>query len=400
MKFFKLHIALFFIFLSNFLFAQNSNSYSVKREKLFDRINFADELLSEAEDFNNNALVRLKIIKNKISYRKAVVETFNKEISYIDGKIEDLKQEQSELSEDLTDIKKEYEQLIYYAYKNKSAYHKLMFILSAETFMQAYKRLKYLEQYTNYRRKQVEIIVLKNELIEKNIAELEQQKIKKLSLIDNRLREQEFLEAEELKEEQVVASAGQDYESLESSILTGKKSISMLDYSVNQIVNDINTDVATASATAELSGVESDKIMTKKFKAKQGELLSPVDKGLVVYAFGEHEHPNFPNLIVRNDGIDILTVSGSIVRAIFTGKVMKVIDIPGLNKSVLIKHGDYYSLYSNLINVNVSENELVGEGQEIGIIFTDKFEDNSSILKFQLWEKKEKLNPEEWLIDF
>lgn len=400
MKFFKLHIALFFIFFGNFLVAQNSNSYSVKREKLFDRINFADELLSEAEDFNNNALVRLKIIKNKISYRKAVVETFNKEISYIDGKIEDLKQEQSELSEDLTDIKKEYEQLIYYAYKNKSAYHKLMFILSAETFMQAYKRLKYLEQYTNYRRKQVEIIVLKNELIEKNIAELEQQKIKKLSLIDNRLREQEFLEAEELKEEQVVASAGQDYESLESSILTGKKSISMLDYSVNQIVNDINTDVATASATAELSGVESDKIMTKKFKAKQGELLSPVDKGLVVYAFGEHEHPNFPNLIVRNDGIDILTVSGSIVRAIFTGKVMKVIDIPGLNKSVLIKHGDYYSLYSNLINVNVSENELVGEGQEIGIIFTDKFEDNSSILKFQLWEKKEKLNPEEWLIDF
>jgi len=400
MKFFKLHIALFFIFFGNFLFAQNSNSYSVKREKLFDRINFADELLSEAEDFNNNALVRLKIIKNKISYRKAVVETFNKEISYIDGKIEDLKQEQSELSEDLTDIKKEYEQLIYYAYKNKSAYHKLMFILSAETFMQAYKRLKYLEQYTNYRRKQVEIIVIKNELIEKNIAELEQQKIKKLSLIDNRLREQEFLEAEELKEEQVVASAGQDYESLESSILTGKKSTSMLDYSVNQIVNDINTDVATASATAELSGVESDKIMTKKFKAKQGELLSPVDKGLVVYAFGEHEHPNFPNLIVRNDGIDILTVSGSIVRAIFTGKVMKVIDIPGLNKSVLIKHGDYYSLYSNLINVNVSENELVGEGQEIGIIFTDKFEDNSSILKFQLWEKKEKLNPEEWLIDF
>jgi len=396
----KIHIGLFFILLSNFSFSQNSDTYRAKREKLFDRINFADELLSEADNFKNNALVRLKIIKNKISYRKAVVETFNKEISYIDGRIESLKLEQLELADELREIKKEYEQLIYYAYKNKSAYHKLMFILSAETFMQAYKRLKYLEQYTNYRRKQVESIVLKNARIEKNIAELEEQKVKKLSLIDNRLREQEFLEAEELKEEQVMASAGQDYEALEGTLLTGKKSSSLLDFSINQIVTDLNSDAATALATAELSGKESDKILTRKFKEKQGKLSSPVEKGLVVYAFGEHEHPNFPNLIVRNDGIDILTVSGSIVRAIFTGKVMKVIDIPGLNKSVLVKHGDYYSLYSNLINVNVSENELVGEGQEIGIIFTDRFEDNSSILKFQLWEKKEKLNPEEWLIEF
>ncbi len=400
MRFKKNHFSLFFILLSTFSYSQTTNSYSAKRDKLFDRINFANELLSEAEDFNNNALVRLKIIKNKISYRKAVVETFNKEISYIDNKIESLKLEQEELSEELGEIKKEYEQLIYYAYKNKSAYHKLMFILSAETFMQAYKRLKYLEQYTSYRRKQVESIVLKNTRIDKNIAELEEQKIRKLSLIDNRLREQEFLEAEELKEEQVVASAGQDYEALESSISTGKKTNSLLDLSINQIVVDLNSDAATASATAEFSGKESDRILTRKFKEKQGKLFSPVEKGLVVYAFGEHEHPSFPNLIVRNDGIDILTVSGSIVRAIFTGKVMKVIDIPGLNKSVLIKHGDYYSLYSNLINVNVSENELVGEGQEIGIIFTDKFEDNSSILKFQLWEKKEKLNPEEWLTEF
>jgi murein DD-endopeptidase MepM/ murein hydrolase activator NlpD len=381
------------------LFGQK-NAFVEKREHLFDQILFAEKLLSETEDFNNNALVRLKIIKNKISYRKAIVETFNKEISYIDEKINSLKLEQETLQVELNDFKKEYEQLIYYAYKNKSAYNKLMFILSAETFKQAYKRLKYLEQYTIYRKRQILSIQQKSRAIDKTIVELEERKQSKLVLIDNRLRESEVLEAEQLKEQQAISGVGEVLLEIESDIDSENESNDLLDVSMNNFLDDINEIGSNAKATSEFGSTESNKIVSEKFLEKKGELLPPVEKGLIVNTFGENAHPDFPNLIIRNDGIDILTVSGSVIRAIFTGLVVKVIDIPGLNKSVLIKHGDYYSLYSNLINVNVSENELVEVGQEIGIVFTDKFEDNSSILKFQIWSHKEKQNPQDWISEF
>ena len=396
----RLIILLISLILSELTFAQNSKKFSLKRKALFEQLNFADNLLSETEDINNNALIKLKIIKNKISYRKAIVETFNKEISIINTKIDTLKIEQEALKTELDKIKKEYEQLIYYAYKNKSAYDKLMFILSAETFMQAYKRLKYLEQYSNYRKKQVDYIRLKKKEIQQKILELEKKKIRKLKLIDNRLKEQEFLEDEKKKEEKVVENVEEDFPALQNSLEISEKNNTMLGLSVNNLITNINDLALEASATADMSSEKSNKIISDNFVAKKGNLQSPVQKGIVVSKFGKHKHPNFKNLIIRNDGIDILTVSASIVNAIFTGKVIRIIDIPGLNKSILIKHGNYFSLYSNIVNVNVSENELVEEGQEIGIMFTDKFEDNSSILKFQIWEKKEKLNPEKWIENF
>lgn len=396
----RIIILLIGLIFSELAFSQNSKKFSQKRKVLFEQLHFAEDLLSESEDISYNALVKLKIIKNKISYRKAIVETFNKEISIINKKIEVLKTEQSDLQHELTIIKKEYEQLIYYAYKNRSAYDKLMFILSAETFTQAYKRLKYLEQYTEYRKKQVDYIRFKNTEIEKSIIELEGKKIRKLRLIDNRLKEQESLEAEKKKEEKVVKNVENDFPALQNLLEISEKNNTILGFSVNKLITNMNDSTSEASILAKKARIENNKKISDNFISKKGKLQSPVEKGIIVSSFGNHNHPNFENLIIRNDGIDILTVSGSIVSSIFTGEVVKIIDIPGLNKSILIKHGNYYSLYSNIVNVNVSENELVEEGQEIGIIFTDKFEDNSSILKFQIWKEKEKLNPEKWVGNF
>lgn len=392
-------ILLIFLIFSGFSFAQKARKFSQKRKQLFEQLNFANELLIEAEDINTNALIKLKIIKNKISYRKAIVETFNKEISIIDAKIDTLKIQQNVLQLELSGIKKEYEQLIYYAYKNKSAYDKFMFILSAETFTQAYKRLKYLEQYTLYRKKQVDYIALKNDEIIVSIDEFEAEKVKKLRLIDNRLKEQQFLEDEKQKEEQVVENIEEDFPALQNSLELSAEKNTALDLSVSSLITSVEDLTFEASATADMESIKSDKILSDNFLEKKGKFKSPVYKGIVISSFGNHQHPNFPNLKIRNDGIDIMTVSASVVSSIFTGKVVKIIDIPGLNKSILIKHGDYFSLYSNIVNINVSAGELVEEGQEIGIIFTDKFDENSSILKFQIWKKKEKMNPEKWIDD-
>lgn len=382
------------------VFSQTTNKYSKKRQKLFEQLDFADNLLSEADEINYDALIKLNIIKNKITYRKAIVETFNKEISLIDEKVKELKTEQKKLKKELSVIKKEYEQLIYYAYKNRSAYDKLMFIMSAETFLQAYKRLKYLEQYTNYRKKQVAGIALKNKQIDKTIIELEEEKFTKLKLIDKRLAEQKFLEKEKKQEEELVEDLKDEYPTISDKYENSQTNEKELTLSVSSLITNLDELSESASAIAEMESKESDKIITKNFAKAKGKLVSPVNKGIVVSKFGSHTHPDFPNLKIQNDGVDILTTNGSVISAVFTGKVTKIIDIPSLNKSILIKHGDYYSLYSNIINVNVTEGEIVEKGHEIGIIFTDKFEKNSSILKFQIWYKKEKLNPEKWISTF
>jgi septal ring factor EnvC (AmiA/AmiB activator) len=402
--------SVFFICLVLFMFPFASSQNQSQKDKLLDKkkqieseIEYYKQLLSDTKKSKELSLNRVNLLKNQISKREDLIDEINSEVGLIDKQINENNQEIRKHQENLQVLKDEYARMIYNAYKSRHAYTRLMFIFAANDFDQAYQRLRYFQQYNDYRRKQVELIAeTQGQILLKN-KDLRQEKENKNQLLQSNEQEKQKLAIEKaekdkalkgLKKKESEIKKALKEKQAEAAKLKGKIE-SLIAEEINKSAKKTNKTV-TATTTARTVLTPEEKLLSDNFISNKGKLPWPVESGVISSSYGEHPHPVLDGIKVKNNGIDIATKKGSAARAVFNGIVTSIIVITNTNKAVLIRHGDYFTVYSNLESVSVSKGQNVSTKQRIGTVYTGD-SDGKTELHFEVWEGKLLCNPVLWL---
>ena len=376
-------------------------SKSVNR--INESIKLSDTLLDNTTD-STATYSHYLIIQSRITSRLAFIKALDHELQALDNVINQKIASITNLDTELKEIKDEYAKMIYYAYKHRNAYNKMVYVLSAQSFNQSYRRLKYLQHYSDFRRKQAYALQSAKEKLKDELRELQKGRKDKRELLIEQQRQVINLAADraEAKRMSVELSKRTGYlAELQSQRFNADKA---LETSIEELcaipLRDVAKHTAKDASTNDADiakRIEEIKIATQSFKELKGKLRWPTDKGLVSSYFGVQPHPFLKHVNLKNNGIDISTTQESRAKAVFDGVVRRIVAIPGGNQAIVVAHGDYFSVYSNLSVVYVSEGDAVTTGQMLGLIFTDKNEEFDTSLGFQIWYQTEHLNPMHWL---
>lgn len=384
------------------------------KTKLEKDIAYTNKLLAETKKNKQISLNQLIILNNKINQREDLIGTINTEIGDIDGLIIISSNETYKLSSELKRLKEEYAKMIVFAYKNRNAFTRLMFLFASSDLNQAYLRLKYLQQYTLYRRKQAGLILQSAIILNDKISKLKDIKSGKSTLLKSEEVEKTLLAQEKDEKNTAVKKLQQKEKDLLKTIKQKEKESKKLQQSIETLISDeikkatekskVSTSTATTNTTSktvtttskELGLSDADITLSNSFASNKGKLPWPTEKGVVTSTFGVHPHPVLTDIKVKNNGIDISTSAGSKARAVFDGKVTGIVSIPGANKAVIVRHGEYLTVYSNLTDVYVKSGDAIKTKQSIGLIFTDT-DDSKTELHFEVWYGKILTDPMNWL---
>jgi septal ring factor EnvC (AmiA/AmiB activator) len=340
----------------------------------------------------------LSDLVQRIGVRTKLINTINEETKQLNFEIKENERQVDLLEKRLEFLKKDYANMVVQSYKSKTKNSRLMFLLSSENFLQAYKRLDYLKQYAAYRERQGEEIKVETIKLE-NLNDL---------LIDTR-NEKEELIAINLKEKDSISKEKSSRESLVKSVKKKEKKyiaqINTKQKEEKEIERKIESLIAEAMANSRKeSNVKSTGFaltpeavaLEKDFISNKGKLPSPVERGVIVRRYGKQSHPTLKGITIESNGVFYATEKNANARVIFDGKVLAIQILPGKKKAVLVQHGNYISVYKNLDNVTVQKGDLVSTKQLLGKIHTDK-STGKTILAFVLFKEIHRQNPEEWV---
>lgn len=393
-KLFKILLLFSLLCISNyFLFSQkDKEQLEIKRKNTLKEINYANTLLNKTAKSKKESLNKLAIIDKSISLKKNMIDGIGHEIISYKNDIVNYNESINFLEKELSRNIKEYERFIYSAFKNSDHYFKFIYLLSSDNINTAYIRLKYFKYYNDYRRNIVKkIIALKTDLKKKQAA-LNDKVTKQQRLMDVHVNEKRNFEKEKKKRKVIYDNLKKKEQELKKTLEKNKKLAKMLEDEINKIIRE---EAKKKANNIKLTPEELK--LSSSFKINKGKLPWPTAKGIVTSEFGEHEHPVLKGNIVRNNGIDITTEKQQEVRAIFDGEVRKIIAILGANYTIIIRHGNYISVYQNLVNVRVKENDKVKTKQILGNVYSETEE---PILHFEIWDEFEKQNPLNWICKF
>lgn len=391
-------LVLFLLFISSISVAQKSKSRleKEKRENLL-KIQEAEKILVETTSEKKATLGQLRALNRKIQVQAELISSISQEISLLDSEISDKSLVVNAMQNDLIRLKEEYAEMIYNAYKANHGFSKLTFIFSAQTFNQLFLRLKYLEQYSEARKVQVQNIEEVSEALSQEKTGLETKKAEQNDLLQSKITENRNLLSLKTRQNKVFTQLSKQEKELRAELAKRKEAIAKLDKLIADIVkSEIEKSNAGKSSTKMTLTPETAKL-SSSFEENKNKLPWPVDHGFVSGKFGKHAHPVLKNIIVENQGVDIQTEKAANVRAVFDGKVSTVAFVPGMNTVVIVQHGDYFTLYAKLknINTNIKKGYTVKAKELIGEVFTDN-NDNTEV-HFEVWKNFDKLNPEKWL---
>ncbi len=291
-------------------------------------------------------------------------------------------------------VKRQYELLVKFAFWNKNKYDRLMFILSADNFNMAYKRMKYIQQYTRHRKEQALLIRSMQDELEVEIAKLQEIIRQKEELAREKAGENKTLEKERRDKDLMVKELSGQEKKLKDKIEENKKIAKRLEKEISAIITAEAKKGKSRSMYDQLAPEE--KLISDNFQGNKGKLPWPTERGVVTSHFGMHQHAVLKQVTIQNDGIDISTVQGAEARALFDGVVSKVFAFLGANYTIIIRHGNFLTVYQNLVNVRVKPGEKVKVKQVLGTVFTEA-ETNSTLLHIEIWKELNKQNPEDWL---
>lgn len=391
---------LFFTTTATFAQSPSQKSLEAKRARLQLEIKKMNSLLFQSKSEEKNLLNELGDLNRKIEVRSKLIATIKQESKILDSKITRNQKQINTLKKELQVLKDDYADMIYKSYKSKSIQSRLMFLLSADNFHQAYKRFQYMSQYTDFRKKQGEEIAIQTKKIEKLNNNLKVQKIEKQNLLSEQKAEQTLIESEKKEQEVLLSQVKSQEKKYTADIRKKQEEERKIDKQIEKIIRD-----AIAAANKKNSSKKSAnfiltpeaKILASKFTQNKGKLPWPVTNALVVRKFGKVPHESISGIYRQSNGIHIATNKDAQAKAIFEGTVLAIQVSSIGTKTVYLQHGNYISLYSNLENVSVQKGDKVALKQSIGEIHTDKVT-GKTILKFQIWQDTKKENPALWLL--
>ncbi|NOU59819.1 murein hydrolase activator EnvC family protein [Marinifilum caeruleilacunae] len=393
-----LYVLVLLISLSVDAFSQTSMSTLKKRKEQNEKdIAYTNTLINNTVKNKKVSLGRLNLLNQRIRSRQALINSIEAEISHIGSQIRQKQNDISKLEDELDKLKKQYAKVIVYAHKQKNSYEKLMFLLSSKDFNQAYKRYKYLQQFSEYSRKQGKTIGEKKDSLAAKIVELNKVKGEKEELLAQKTDENKKLSAEKSQQSALVQNLKKREKQLRDDLRKQKRYAQKLQKEIQKIIErQARLAKKSSKSAGKYAITPEDKTLSLSFDKNKGKLPWPTKTGFISEKFGEHPHPVLKHVTVRNDGVNITTDSKSDCRSVFKGEVTHILSMPGLNNVVIIRHGEFFSVYSNLATVNVKKGDLVQSKEKIGVVYTDSSQDQT-VLKFQLWKGSTKLNPAQWL---
>ncbi|MCM4167934.1 Murein hydrolase activator EnvC [Arenibacter antarcticus] len=405
---YSVYIVFFICFLgSTGIFAQTNEQKALetKREQLEQEIKEINRLLFAEKKERGTVLDQMEAMDQKINVRQQLIRVTNQQSNLLNRQINTNIRNIGKLRDDLALLKEEYGNMILKSYQNKSQQSRLMFLLSADNFFQAFKRFQYMKQYTQYRQEQGEQILVKtNELTNLNKELSTQRKEKDRLVAENTLvKNQLYKEIQSQKE--LLKTIRRNESKYASQINKKQQEAKRIDAQIERLIRSAiaasNKEVGKKTNTKAVSSstfvlTPEATIVANNFSANKGKLIWPVEKGIKRQGFGIYNDAVYPGIKHQSNGVIIATDEGSQARSIFEGEVIAILSVPGGNKGVQIKHGNYISTYYNLSKVSVKKGDKVSIKSNLGEIYTSKT-DGSTRLKFYLYRDTTRLNPEDWI---
>ncbi|MBC8173544.1 MAG: peptidoglycan DD-metalloendopeptidase family protein [Chitinophagales bacterium] len=436
---------------------QDKKALQSKYEKLQDEIKDAEDLLKQTKTKKQNSLNEVKLIKRKIDVRQEMITTISQQRNAVNKEMSETQALISSMEAELNGLKDEYAKMIYYAYTTESDYEPLHFLFASESISDAIHEIQYIKEYTSYRKQQLRTIAetqsamlekinmlagdkvekenllakeqeQKNKLLEekgekdktvksfqgkeKEIAEQIKKKKKDATDLNKKIeniiaeeirKEKEKAEAEAKKKKEAAAKAAAEKAAKEKAAKE-KAAKEKTTTTTTPVAETKTTTATTAEKKTTAATTTKDNpnltpemnIVSKNFEGNKGKLPWPVERGSITERFGKHEHPVLNGVIIENNGVDISTSDGASVRCIFDGEVVNVIFNPSFQKGVIIKHGEYYTVYTNLETVSVTAGQKVTTKQKIGTAFTDVDEGKTEV-HLEIWKGIVIMDPGLWI---
>lgn len=396
-----LFVALFLC--TAFVFAQSKKQQDLedRRQELRREIQQINSLLSKNKTQQKSQLTLIEDLNYKVSVRRNLIKITNQQANLLTREINENQNIISELRDELQTLKDNYAKMIVTSYKSKSEQSRVMFLLSSTNFKQAYKRIKYINQYANYQKEQGESIKVKTiELQEINQALLKQKEDKQKLIGENKLAQIE-LEKELKQHEILMAAINKDVTKYAAQIRERQKEASRIDKEIERIIKEaIASSNKKAGKTKTVSTsfalTPEGKALAKDFASNKGKLDWPVKNGVVKLRYGRQPSPIVKTIMIQSNGVRIATESNAKVRAVFNGEIYSIIASKNGNPSVLIRHGNYFTAYSNLRKIYVKKGDKVTTKQEIGEVFTNP-SNGQAVLSFSIFKDSKTENPATWI---
>lgn len=392
------------------------------KKKIETEIANTQKLLKQTEKNRNASLQQISMLRQQISNREALITTLNTEIFQLEEELALNVKLSQDFSKKLEYMKSDYSRVVYLAYKNRKLIDKVTFLLSADNFSQMFRRIKYYSVFANNVKRQVELIEKTQEEIRVKNEEIVQMKADKLALLEGKEIEIKKLEIDRTETTKKAQELKQKEKQLASTLQEKQKKRKELDVAIKKAIeaeivaaNKKKAEEAAkaakakagknasatssgsdkASAKNEIVLTPDEQLVSTSFVNNKGKLPWPVAKGAKVGDFGSYPHPDVPSVMIENRGIDILVEPNTSVRAIFQGEVTGILDVMG-TKVLMIRHGEYLSVYQNLASVNVKKGDKVSTKQAIGTVAKSST-NNTYELHFEVWKNNVYLNPNQWL---
>ncbi len=410
-------ITLLFICLTSLAWSQHTQEELEQRKaKIQQEIEEKQKMLDEVKGKEKSVVKLLTLQKEKIGLKEKLINTTEKQTKLLSNDMYINQVQINKLKKDLVILKEDYAAMIVKSYKSRSQQSRVMFLLSSESFLQAYKRLQYMKQYSSYRRMQGDEIKDKTAKLADYNLKLSGQKTEKVKLITEQENQKQDLEKEKQEQEKIANSLKKDKKQIAAEIKKKQQETKKIDAQIQKLIRDAIAEANKKAAAAKVKAnpktttvaetkriEESTKIVltpegqliSNNFKANKGRLPWPVEKGVITLGYGDQPHPVYKTLMIHNSGVEITTETGANARAVFGGEVTKVIVISPLNKAVCVQHGDYFTVYQNLSSVSVNAGDRVSTKQSLGKIRTNA--EGKTILKFLISQNTTYANPTMWL---
>jgi len=418
MKWFAKIFLLCIFFVPVIVQAQDKITLQKKYDRLQAEINDAQDMLNQTKEKKRSELDKLRILNRKISVREELIDNLNLQVLNISKAINTTTANIDAMEVNLKNMRDDYAQLVYYAYVNDTEYEPIHFLFASGSINDAFTEIEYVREYSDYRKEQAAAIKAAQAALIIKKKELEADKGDKLKLLENEKEQRNQLASEKSLQDQVVNSLKGEEQQLLAQINKKKKDASTLNKEIQALIaEEIRKERERAEAAAKAAAAKkapAEKttttkttapvkagltpemaLISKNFSGNKGRLPWPVSRGTITGKFGTQPHPVLRNVTIENNGIDIATDAGAAVRSLFEGEVLNVIFNPSFQKGVIIKHGEYFTVYTGLSNVTVKAGDKVSTKQTIGQAYSA--EGGSSEVHLEIWKGTTLMNPASWI---
>ncbi len=393
--------------------AQSRKQLETKRHLLMEEIKATNNLLKNTRANQKTTINQYYTLQKQIEKRQQLINTLQEEVQLSNQSIERAKEVVFALSEDVEQLKSEYATMLQHAYRMKLTNNKFLFLISSESVNEAFRRWNYLKQYDSYRQNQAKLIQLTQSTLSQKATQLIDRKSKKEKLLVSETSQRNILMNELTASDKLLAQLRNDEVRLEGELSQKEKAHQQLNKTIQKLImNEIKRRESALAAKKKKETVapKSEPVPSKpaptpppvdarissNFGSNRGRLPWPVDNGVIVGKYGNQAHPSLRNVRIQNNGIDIQTEKNSNVKAVFEGEVLAVQFIPGNNYMVMVLHGEYYTVYSNLDQVDVRRKDKVTSGQQLGTVALDASSGEYEV-HFEVWKNSTNQNPSQWI---